>query len=234
MMIVCNGCILHPTMITLSIGMAALANAKNPAIVKWKRVFNPLERIQIVVFLSQEAIISFFYVRAAYQYLRSRFVQRGKVRRMMLFLLGVQLIIVTIDIALIIIDFLGFLELKLFIHSFVYSIKLELEFVVLTQLVELSQLGVPGLPSFSLDKSERSGNGASSMSPGMEMVVDWTPTQSPRSDCISFESSRSPSQISHRPSVMYRSNSVLDKIPETHAVNSRTLSLDEIGVIPNV
>lgn len=63
--------------------------------------------------------------------------------------LGVQIVIVAVDIALIVIDFANFLELKLFIHSFVYSVKLELEFVVLNQLVELSQLGGPGLPSFA-------------------------------------------------------------------------------------
>jgi hypothetical protein len=233
-MIVVNGCVLFPAMITLSIGLVALDRAKSPTIGYWTRVFSVMERIQTVVFLSQEALISFFYVRAAYQYLRSRFVQRGKVKRMMMFLLGVQFIIVIVDLAIIIIDFVGFFELKLFIHSFVYSIKLELEFVVLTQLVELSQLGVPGLPSFFLDKSERGNSRAESKSAFSPNVVDWTPTPSPMSDSLSFESSRSPSQIPYRPSLMPQSHSVLDQIPETHAVNSRTMSLDGIGVIPDV
>jgi hypothetical protein len=230
-MIVLNACILHPAMITLSIGMAALARTKNPTIRHWKSVFNIMERIQIVAFLSQEAIISFFYMRAAYQYLRSRFVQRGKTRKIMSFLLGVQLVVVIVDLAIIVIDFVGFLELKLFLHSFIYSVKLELEFLVLTQLVELSQLGVPGLPSFSLDKSERRNDSKSPLAPH---VVDWTPTQSPMSDSLSFESSRRPSQATRRSSLMPRSNSVLDQIPETHAVHSEQLSLDRIGVIPDV
>jgi hypothetical protein len=233
-MIVLNGCIFHPAMITLSIGLTAIARTKGPSISHWQSVFNVMERIQIVVFLSQEAIISFFYMRASYQYLRGRFVQRGKTRKMMLLLFGVQLVVVLVDIAIIVIDFIGFLELKLFIHSFIYSVKLELEFVVLTQLVELSQLGVPGLPSFSLEKSERGNNRVDSKSPLTPNVVDWTPTQSPRSDSLSFESSRSPSQVTHRPSLISRSNSVLDQIPETHAVDFRTLSLDGIGVIPDV
>ena len=42
---------------------------------------------------------------------------------------------------------LGLQQLKRMINSFVYCAKLELEFLVLNQLIEISRLGVPGLPS---------------------------------------------------------------------------------------
>jgi hypothetical protein len=46
-----------------------------------------------------------FYIRAAYKYLSKRFVLRGKTRKAMFLLLGVQVVIVAINIALIVIDF---------------------------------------------------------------------------------------------------------------------------------
>jgi hypothetical protein len=60
-------------------------------------------------------------------------------------LLAVQVIIICIDIALVVMEFASLTELKLFLHSFAYAVKLELEFVVLNQLVQLSQLGVAGI-----------------------------------------------------------------------------------------
>jgi hypothetical protein len=150
-MIVFNGVIWHIAMVTISSGIAVERNTGHAdRVAAWQRILGPLERVQIVMFSVQEITISFFYVRAAYQYLKSRFAQPGKTRSAMCLLLLVQIVIIAVDIALIVIDFAGYLQLKLFIHSFVYSVKLELEFVVLNQLVELSRLGVPGVPSFSI------------------------------------------------------------------------------------
>ncbi|KAH7383346.1 hypothetical protein BKA66DRAFT_441678 [Pyrenochaeta sp. MPI-SDFR-AT-0127] len=151
-MIVFNGVVWHIAMTTLSAGIARERNTGHrERIPAWQRIHDPLERVQIVMFSAQETIISFFYVRAAYQYLKNRFAQQDKTRSAMFLLLLVQVIIVAVDIALIVIDFAGYLQLKLFIHSFVYSVKLELEFVVLNQLVELSRMGIAGIPSFSFD-----------------------------------------------------------------------------------
>ncbi|KAF2431445.1 hypothetical protein EJ08DRAFT_696530 [Tothia fuscella] len=135
-MIIINAIVFHPLMITISIGMNVLrkggrgGSAKMPA---WQRVNVPAERVQILIFSGQETLISLFYVRAAYQYLKGRFADKEKTRRAMFLLLAVQVFIVAVDIFLIVIDFASFLQLKLFIHS----------------LVELSQLGVPGFSSFS-------------------------------------------------------------------------------------
>jgi hypothetical protein len=102
------------------------------------------------MFCAQEIIISFFYVRAAYQYLQSRFnTKKSRVRSAMCLLLFTQIIIIALDITIIVLDLAGYLRLKVFIHSFVYSIKLELEFVVLNQLIEISRMGLPGIPSIS-------------------------------------------------------------------------------------
>ncbi|KAF2023134.1 hypothetical protein EK21DRAFT_47103, partial [Setomelanomma holmii] len=135
-MVVANGVVWHVAMVTLSSG---IARARRMG--QGDHVLDPFERVQIVMFSAQEMIISFFYVRAAYQYLKSRFAKKDKTRSAMFLLLLVQVAIVVVDVALIVIDFAGYLQLKLFIHSFVCSVKLELEFVVLNQLVELSRMG---------------------------------------------------------------------------------------------
>jgi hypothetical protein len=230
-LIIFNGVVFHPMMTTLSIGMAALG--QNPvknrdAFANWYNVFKPMERVQIVMFSGQEILISSFYVRCAYQYLRSRYVQQKTVQRAMYLLLAVQALVVFIDVALIVIDFVGFLTLKLFIHSFVYCVKLELEFLVLNQLVELSKLGVPGLPSFSL-KSTRShganvvnepedGKGKEPDNADPSEIDAWTtttsPGQSPKLKDRSFSDSSSSTLHSGRSNLIARTGSALDQIPE--------------------
>ncbi|QDS71360.1 hypothetical protein FKW77_002474 [Venturia effusa] len=228
--IILNGLIFHTAMVTISTGSAAVRNTRpgrpQPA---WGRANTPLERIQILVFSGQECLLSFFYVRAAYQYLRSRFAQRGKTRKAMCLLLGVQVIIVIIDIALIVVDFADLLMVKLFIHSFIYSVKLELELVVLNQLVELSRMGVPGLPSFS--NSDGTTPGGDSTKHLGANALDWTPTRSPQSDSSVFGARDS---MSKRPTMVQRTSSTLEQIPETRAIDTKTdLDLERLGVIPN-
>lgn len=100
------------------------------------------------MFTSQEIIISLFYVRAAYRYLQGKFnTSSGKARSAMSLLLLIQVVIIALDIAICTLNLVGERQLKVIVHSFAYAIKLELEFVVLSQLIELSQMGLPGIPS---------------------------------------------------------------------------------------
>jgi hypothetical protein len=102
------------------------------------------------MFSAQEILIAFFYVHAAYQYLQSRFnTTKSKVRSAVCLLLLIQVIIIALDITIIVLDLAGYLKLKVIIHSFVYSVKLELEFVVLNQLIEISRIGSLGNLSVS-------------------------------------------------------------------------------------
>jgi len=149
-MIIFNAVVWHTAMTTITIGKAKERYAgKMSNLPPWEHVDFYFERVQIIMFSTQETIISCLYVNAAYQYIKGRFAKTSKIREFMTQLVIVQIIIIIIDIAMITIDFKGYLQLKLFVHSFVYAAKLELEFVVLNQLVELSQLGVPGMASLS-------------------------------------------------------------------------------------
>lgn len=91
-------------------------------------------------------------LQAAFVYLRD-FSQlgststRAKARRAVILLITIQAVVIFIDAAVITIDMLGLQQLKRMINSFIYCAKLELEFLVLNQLIEISSMGVPGLPS---------------------------------------------------------------------------------------
>ncbi|KAF2108263.1 hypothetical protein BDV96DRAFT_672399 [Lophiotrema nucula] len=163
--IIFNGVVFHTTMTVLSVGATAIVRTGTPhqkaflARSSWKKVFNSMERTQIIVFALQETVISFFYMHAAFRYLKSQFARKDKTRETMFLLLFVQVIIMLVDVALIVMDFAGLLQMKGFILSFSYCLKLELEFVVLNQLVELSRMGVAGIQSFSLAvMSKKGGN----------------------------------------------------------------------------
>lgn len=101
------------------------------------------------MFSAQEIIISFFYVRAACCYLHSRFAKKNDARGPMTFLVLIQAVVVAADVAIVVIDLLGYLKVKTFVHSFVYIVKLELEFVTINHLVELSKMGLHGAISWS-------------------------------------------------------------------------------------
>jgi hypothetical protein len=162
-MIVGNGVVFHTAMTVLGFGVWAMLEVKDQTTITGRmRRFPDVQRvfecIQIVAFNGQELLLASLYIRAAYIYLRDWSAlgaagSRRKVRRAMILLLTMQGIVVFIDVAIITIDLLGLIQMKGMIHSFIYCVKLELEFLVLNQLVEISKLGVPGLPTTTTDRS---------------------------------------------------------------------------------
>ncbi|KAH6613084.1 hypothetical protein C7974DRAFT_405140 [Boeremia exigua] len=147
-MIIFNGIVWHSSMTIISFGKVWTRNGKRHDLLRiWERVHNPFERCQIIFFTLQETMIACFYIHTAYKYLKNGFARKRQKRTAITLLLVVQLIIVAIDVAMITIDFLDLITLKVSVHSFSYAIKLELEFVVLTQLVELSKLGLANSPT---------------------------------------------------------------------------------------
>lgn len=101
------------------------------------------------MFNGQEILMAFFYVRAAYRYLNNGFTKKDKVRNAMCLLIVVSAIVFAVDVFIVSLDISGHMRLKTFLHSFVYTIKLELEFVNLNQLVRISRMGSPGTTSWT-------------------------------------------------------------------------------------
>jgi hypothetical protein len=213
-MIIFNGVVWHPTMIALSFGRIYLGNeGRLEEKAKWTKVYQPLERVHIVCFNGQEIIIAGLYIHAAFNYLRERSAPAPKVRNAMVLLLLIQAIVVALDMGIIIIDFLGFLTIKLFLNSFIYCVKLELEFVVLNQLVELSQIGALGLISLrTYEIPEARGKQNDGELPNSQKISE-PPNGSRGSDAM-FASSQSTVTNSPRPSLIGRANSGLTKIAE--------------------
>ncbi|OAL50897.1 hypothetical protein IQ07DRAFT_630877 [Pyrenochaeta sp. DS3sAY3a] len=155
-MIVFNGVVWH-TILSVFAMIMWHQRGPSPPTPLYRRVRDVnqvCEYIQICFFNSQEIIISSIYIYAAYVYLRdfshlNSPRTRAKVRGALFLLLTIQAIVVFLDAAIITIDLLGLSQLKGMINSFIYCVKLELEFLVLNQLIEISRLGVPGLPSSS-------------------------------------------------------------------------------------
>lgn len=119
------------------------------------------------MFAVQEIIISCLYARAAHKYLQDRFAKKDKTRNAMCLLMFVQVLAIAFDFAIVFMDFAGYLQLKFISFSLVYAIKLELEFVALNQLVELSGMGVGGLPSisFAIDAGDPTDDSGRMVSP---------------------------------------------------------------------
>ncbi|KAH7386671.1 hypothetical protein DE146DRAFT_665369 [Phaeosphaeria sp. MPI-PUGE-AT-0046c] len=148
-MMIFNGFVWHVAVIINNAGIRYLKErGHTDRVPGWEMVHIPIEKIKIVMFTTQEIVISLFYVRAAYQYLQGKFnTSKGKARSAMSLLLLIQVIIIASDVAICTLNLVGERQLKVIVHSFVYAIKLELEFVVLNQLIALSKMGLPGIPS---------------------------------------------------------------------------------------
>lgn len=230
-MIIFNAAVFELFMVSLSIGMAALqAKGNLAAKARWNKVFKPLERITILVLFAQETLISFMYVWAAYRYLKNRSssAARGKVTKAMTLLLGVQIVVLLIDVALISVDFLGLNTLKLFINSFVYAIKLELEFLVLNQLVEISRLGVTGIRSASnAIRFSQARQGGESEAPDFITAANldkWASEDTLRITSAGSDHSKSSTR---RPSIA-QAGSALEKIPEGTPVDGKLYTIHSI------
>ncbi|KAF2432909.1 hypothetical protein EJ08DRAFT_563958, partial [Tothia fuscella] len=138
-MIIVNGVVFHSALVILQYGLAA---QKGDPVKRapWLKVLNPFERVQITMFTVQEFIITCIYIHAAYKLLVDRLIrQPHAIRNVLLLLFCVQLGILMMDVVVIAFDLAGFFTLKAVLHSWVYGIKLELEFVVLNQLVDIAK-----------------------------------------------------------------------------------------------
>ncbi|KAL1795383.1 hypothetical protein ACET3X_007199 [Alternaria dauci] len=158
-MIIFNGLVWHTVMTTVLAGKKTMKSAGNASGTRaWQHVEDRVEKIQVVTFALQDIILSYFYLRAAYQYLKGRFTKSSKTRSVMCLLLLVQLVAISIDAAIVYMDCAGYLQLKFIVFSFAYAVKLELEFVALNQLVELSRMGMPGKVSMNLGAAKTDEN----------------------------------------------------------------------------
>ncbi|KAI9749808.1 MAG: hypothetical protein M1835_001490 [Candelina submexicana] len=114
------------------------SNSPHPG--KYAQPFSTMEKIQMTVFSLQEFVISGVYVYATIKLLRP--VYHGRTRKVMMQLIWINLIIVSMDVVLLAMEYTNFYYIEATLKSMVYSIKLKLEFAVLNQLMQLANSGV--------------------------------------------------------------------------------------------
>lgn len=101
------------------------------------RGYNVMERTQLAWFCVQEFVISGIYISETVKLLKlmpDKDMRRSKI---MYELLAINFIIIMLDVALLVVEYIGYYSLQTTLKPMVYSIKLKLEFGVLGKLVSL-------------------------------------------------------------------------------------------------
>ncbi|KAG6359134.1 hypothetical protein INS49_012654 [Diaporthe citri] len=133
-MIIVNGVVLH----TATAVTAAGSNSKVSSL--FITPYAIIERIQITVFCLQEFILSGLYVWKAWRFLavyRSGGSKtQDKLRAMMLHLILSNVVVVSLDITVIVLEHIGLYYLQVAYKAFVYSVKLKCEVGILNKLVD--------------------------------------------------------------------------------------------------
>jgi hypothetical protein len=103
----------------------------------FNKAFSVFERIQLVGFSLQEVILSAIYSWEAVRLLNLR--PRGHYKGTLIQLLVVNMIMVCMDAAIIGVQYSGLFDIHVTLKAMCYSIKLKLEYAVLTKLVVFAE-----------------------------------------------------------------------------------------------
>jgi hypothetical protein len=142
-MIVIDGICLHTSIFVVVLVGESQAD--------WNRPIVYLERIHIIWFAVQEAILSMLCTKAAWDQLQAVYQPNPRTKVITRWIIFIQLLVVAIDILIVVFDYVHYFAVKTLIYAFVYALKLELEFAALNQLVAISRLGLTGLVDFADD-----------------------------------------------------------------------------------
>ncbi len=109
---------------------------------KFALAYEYIEKIQMTAFTTQEFIVSGIFCWCTLAIFKSEDNiggQSQKRRRVMVELFGINAVIIILDIALLVVEYQNRHVLEQAVKAVVYSIKLKLEFAVLSKLVTISQ-----------------------------------------------------------------------------------------------
>ncbi|KAA8650286.1 hypothetical protein EYZ11_001349 [Aspergillus tanneri] len=101
------------------------------------RGYNVMERMQVAWFCAQEMLISGIYIWETAKLLRLRPEKALERNKTMYELITINVIIILLDVALLVLEYVGLYSLQTTLKAAVYSVKLKLEFGVLRKLVSL-------------------------------------------------------------------------------------------------
>ncbi|PYH97173.1 hypothetical protein BO71DRAFT_417275 [Aspergillus ellipticus CBS 707.79] len=101
------------------------------------RGYNVMERMQLAWFCAQEILISIIYIVETIKLLRLRPEKDPQRHKTMYELIAINFVIILLDVALLVLEYVGLYTLQTTLKAAVYSVKLKLEFGVLRKLVSL-------------------------------------------------------------------------------------------------
>ncbi|KAJ5104207.1 hypothetical protein N7532_004736 [Penicillium argentinense] len=103
----------------------------------WATGYSIMERIQLVGFCLQELIISGIYVWETVKLLKLR--PEGRPNGILHQLLIINIIILGLDVAVVVINYVGYYAVQVMFKPVAYSIKLKLEYAILGKLVAIAR-----------------------------------------------------------------------------------------------
>lgn len=145
--IIINGICLHTATVVVILGINTRPTWIAPSLV--------LERVHIVVFAVQEAVLSCMCTKAAWDQLQAPLRPSNNTKLIMRMIIAIQVLVISIDIVVVVFDMEEYYSIKSLIYAFTYAIKLEFEFLALNQLVAISRLGRNDIVSIPLDSELR-------------------------------------------------------------------------------
>ncbi|KAJ9655662.1 hypothetical protein H2201_008757 [Coniosporium apollinis] len=156
-MIIIDAIILHIPTTVVTFGSNGGINTAG-----FVKVYHVVEKIQMTGFFLQEVILSSIYIIETVRILRTSF--QPNTRRLMHQLLFINVVIIIMDIALLGMEYASLYLLETIVKGVCYSIKMKLEFAILSRLVKFvggSQRGEelvnsgPSITSPSLESPRR-------------------------------------------------------------------------------
>lgn len=111
----------------------------------WNGAYTIMERLQVTWFCVQEFILALLYIRETINLLRLNPTHSTWRKKIMYELLAINIAIIFMDIAVVVIEFLGIYYLQVLVKCTIYSIKLKLEFAVLGKLTAIVHTSHRGL-----------------------------------------------------------------------------------------
>ncbi|KAJ5527392.1 hypothetical protein N7513_011551 [Penicillium frequentans] len=130
-MIIIDAILLHITVAVLLFGAVGMPSGP------FAHGYNIMERVQVVWFCIQELVISSIYVWEAIHLLRLR--PGGQSRGILSQLLVINVIILFLDVAIVVIEYVGYYALQVMFKPVAYSIKLKLEYAILGKLISVAR-----------------------------------------------------------------------------------------------
>ena len=126
-MIIVNAICLHIPTTVLTFG-------SNVPLYTFIRGYNVMEKIQMCGFFIQEVVLSSIYILETVRILKTSI--QPNTRRLMYQLLAINVLIIVMDLGLLGLEAASLYILETIVKGFLYSVKLKLEFAILSKLVQ--------------------------------------------------------------------------------------------------